>query len=102
MNIHCYISLQKKKRKKERKRDQQEPNPSLQHGSQALKPLRFSKKVLTKGYINNSLKFETIFSRKWLRVGDYSFALLTLLVEYYTIKNRIEIGDLQFAYSHCQ
>ena len=33
MNIRCYITLIKKG-------NQREPNPTLQHGSQALKPLR--------------------------------------------------------------
>ena len=37
MNIHCYITL--------KKGNQREPNPSLQHGSQALKPLRYNKRV---------------------------------------------------------
>ena len=56
MNIRCYITL--------KKGNQQEPNPSLLRGSQALKPLRYNallKKVLTKGYIYNFINFESIF-----------------------------------------
>jgi len=54
MNIRSYITFKKTG-------NQREPNPSLQRGSPAVKPLRFSKKVLTKGYINNSINFESIF-----------------------------------------
>ena len=54
MNIRCYITLKK-----------QEPNPSLQRGSQAFRLPALhrasKKKILTKGYINNFINFESIF-----------------------------------------
>ena len=52
-------------KKIKKKGNQREPNPSLLRGSQALKPLHYNalleKKVLTKGYINNFINFESIF-----------------------------------------
>ena len=37
MNVRCYIKFKKKK-----KENQREPNPSLRHGSQALKQLHYT------------------------------------------------------------
>ena len=53
MNVLCYITFKKR-------RNEQEQNPSLQRGSQTIKPLRYTT-LLEKGYINNFINFESIF-----------------------------------------
>jgi len=57
MNICIYVVILHKKLLK----TQWERNPSLQRSSQACATPRFSKTVLMKWYISNSINFESIF-----------------------------------------
>ena len=74
-----------------KKGKQREPNPSLQRGSQALKPLRYNallEKGPNKRVYKHLYKLWIDFSRKWLSIGHKFLCSSTLLVEYYTTKKK--------------
>ena len=71
--------------------------------AQELKPLRFSRKVLTKGYITTLKTLNRFFSKmaeRWTLIPLLKYSPGRVL--YYKKKNLIEIGDPQLACSPCQ